>query len=78
MLGAHYQSVVDRGPEWLRKAAVASSLGIGPFWWICRQLTPLFHGPTPWLLGGAFLANVGAWAVAIHVVAAAVRRLRVM
>ena len=76
VLGAHYQSVVDRGPGWIRAVAVAASLGIGPFWWMCRQLTPLFHGPNAWLLGGAFLANVAVWGVAVRAAGVAFRRAR--
>ncbi len=76
VLGAHYQSVVDLRPGWLRRAAVAASAGLEPFWWICRQTTPLFHGPNAWLLSGAFVANVAVFAVAIRAAAAIVRRAR--
>jgi hypothetical protein len=76
VLGARYQSVVDRGPDWVRAAAVAASLGISPFWWICRQLTPLFHGPNAWLLAGAMLANVAVWTVAAGAAVAVFRRAR--
>jgi len=75
-LGAGYLSVVDRGPQWIRMAAIVLGLCLEPFWWTCGILGGRLGGPNAWLLAGAALVNVLFWSLVVRASAAIVRRAR--
>ena len=75
-LGAGYLSVVDRGSDAIRTAAIVVSLGLEPFWWTCGVFAWRIGGPKAWLLVGAALVNVAVWGLVFQAAGAVVRRMR--
>jgi hypothetical protein len=76
VLGAGYLAVVERGPQWIRMAAIVLGLCLEPFWWTCGVLGGLLGGSNAWLLAGAAIVNVVVWSLVAGAAAAIVRRAR--